>query len=115
MTRIKRGAVATKKRGKILRQTKGFRGSSKTKERQARERLLHALSHAYVGRKLKKRDMRKSWQVKINAGARAEGATYGTLIHALKTHGIKLDRKILAYFAEHEPRVFAKIVAEAKS
>lgn len=112
MVRVKRGVQATRKRNQTLKRTKGFRGSSKTKERQARERTLHALQHAYVGRKLKKREFRTAWDVKINAAAREHGTTYSKLMHSLKLKQIKLDRKVLAYFAEHEPKVFAAIVKE---
>jgi large subunit ribosomal protein L20 len=112
MTRVKRGATASKKRRKILRYTKGYRGGRKSKERAAKEALLHAWTHAYRGRKLKKRDFRTAWQTKINAAARKNGTTYGTLIYALKKKNIQLDRKILADLAENEPETFKKIVSE---
>lgn len=115
MPRVKRGKNATKKRKKILKYTKGFRWGRKSKERAAKEALLHAWSHAFRGRKEKKRDFRALWNVKINAGARQNGTTYRALIHALKQKNIKLDRKILADLAEHEPDVFKKIVEKATS
>ena len=115
MTRVKRGKTATKKRGRILKQTKGFRWGRKSKERAAREALLHALSRSFRGRKEKKRDFRAAWQIKINAGARLEGINYSQLMNGLKKANVRLDRKILADLAEHEPKVFAKVVEKAKA
>jgi large subunit ribosomal protein L20 len=112
MTRVKRGVVAHKKRKRTLKYTKGYRWGRKSKERAAKEALLHAWSHAYRGRKQKKRDFRAAWQAKINAAARSSGTTYSTLMHTLKQRNIKLDRKILADLAENEPETFKKIVSE---
>lgn len=114
MTRVKRGVIAAKRRRNVLRYTKGFRWGRKSKERAAKEALLHAWSHAFRGRKEKKRDYRALWNVKINAAARQEGLTYGKFMHGLKLKHIQLDRKILADLAEHEPRVFKKIVEAVK-
>ena len=114
MTRVKRGTIAHKKRERLLKTTKGFRWGRKSKERAAKEALLHAWSSAFKGRKEKKRDYRALWNVKVNAAARGEGAKYSALIHALKLKGVKLDRKILADLAEHEPGVFKKIVEFVK-
>jgi large subunit ribosomal protein L20 len=111
MTRVKRGKIAAKKRAKILKYTKGFRWGRKSKERAAKEALLHAWSHAFRGRKEKKRTARYAWQVKINAAARENDLTYSKFIHALKIKNIKLDRKILSAIAEHEPAIFKKIAA----
>jgi len=112
MTRVKRGAAARKKRGRILRYTKGFRWSRKSKERAAKEALLHAWSHAFRGRKEKKRDFRALWQTKINAALRQQGFIYSRFVNALKKANIKLDRKILADLAEKEPLVFQWLVKE---
>ena len=110
MTRVKRGTIATKKREKILRYTKGFRWGRKTKERAAKEALLHAWSHSFRGRKERKRDFRRLWQVKIGAAARTEGMNYNQLISRLKHSNVALNRKMLAELAEHEPQVFKRIV-----
>lgn len=110
MPRVKRGTIATKKRRGVLRQTRGFRWGRKSKERAAKEALLHALPRKFRGRKEKKRVFRGLWSVKINAAARTHGTTYSKLIAALKKKNIKLDRKILADLAEHEPAVFKKVV-----
>lgn len=114
MTRVKRGTTANKKRGKVLKQTKGFKWGRKSKERAAKEALLHSLSRQFKGRKEKKRTSRALWQVKINAAVREEGITYKTFIFNLKKHKIELDRKILADIAEHEPETFKQIVEIVK-
>jgi large subunit ribosomal protein L20 len=110
MTRVKRGTIANKKRRKILKLTKGFRWGRKSKERAAKEALLHALSRSFRGRKEKKRVYRALWNVKINAALRQEGLKYSTFINQLKKAGIKLDRKILADLAENEPKVFKEVI-----
>lgn len=110
MPRVKRGVSAHKKREKLLKLTKGFRWGRKSKERAAKEALLHAQSRAFRGRKEKKRTFRALWNVKINAAVRPENLSYSKFIGALKKKNIKLDRKILAGLAEHEPAVFKKII-----
>lgn len=106
--------MANKRRAKVLKRTKGFRWGRKSKERAAKEALLHAESRMFRGRKEKKRVYRQLWNVKINAAIREEGMTYSRFIAALKKKGIALDRKILADLAEHEPTVFKAIAAIAK-
>lgn len=110
MPRVKRGTLAHKKREKLLKYVKGFKWGRKSKERLAKEALLHAWSHAFVGRKLKKRDFRKLWQVKIGAAAQSRGLSYSKFISALRKKNIALDRKILAEIAERYPPVFEQIV-----
>lgn len=110
MARVKRGKIAHKKRERVLKYAKGFRWGRKSKERAAKEALLHAWTHAFRGRKEKKRVYRALWNVKINAAVRAEGLTYGKFINALKKKNVKIDRKILAELAEKEPAVFKQIV-----
>ncbi len=114
MPRVKGGVNATKHRHKILKETKGFRWGRKSKERAAKEALLHAGSHAFRGRKEKKRNARRLWSVKINAAAREESISYSKLIAMLKKKKIALDRKILADLAEHEPKIFKKILEAVK-
>jgi len=113
MTRVKRGTIAHKKREKVLKYAKGFRWGRKSKERAAKEALLHAWSYAFRGRKEKKRNFRRLWNVKINAAVRQNNLSYGKFINALKKHNIALNRKTLAELAEHEPKVFAKIMEKA--
>ena len=115
MTRVKRGVGANKKRKKILKYTKGFRWDRSKKERAAKEALLHAWTHQFMGRKKRKRDFRRLWQVKINAAVRPEGISYSKFIDALKKANVIIDRKILADLAEHQPDIFKKIVAKVKA
>lgn len=114
LVRVKRGVIAHKKREKLLRYTKGFKWGRKSKERFAREALLHAWSHAFVGRKQKKRNFRALWQTKINAAVRTEGLSYSKFMAALKKKNVSLDRKILAELAENHPAVFSGVVKFVK-
>lgn len=113
MTRVKRGKIALKRRHKVLGQTKGFRWQRKSKERAAKEALLHAGVHAFHDRRKKKRNFRALWNIKINAAARENGLSYSKLMHRLKKSGIGLNRKILAELAEKHPEIFKYIVKEA--
>ena len=97
-----------------MKQTKGFRHGRKSKERQAKEALLHAGAYAFAHRRDKKSHNRKLWNIKINAGSRELGMSYSRLIDGLKKKNIMLDRKILADFAEHHPATFAKVLAAVK-
>ncbi|MGC9046654.1 MAG: 50S ribosomal protein L20 [Minisyncoccia bacterium] len=114
MTRVKRGKIAHKKREKILKYTKGYKWHRKSKERAAKEALLHAWSHSFRGRKEKKRNFRKLWQTQINAAVKKQELSYNLFINKLKENNIKLDRKILADLAKNEPEIFAKIVEKVK-
>lgn len=114
MTRVKKGVHALKRRRSVLKQTKGFRHGRGTKERQAKDALLHAGNYAYAHRKDKKSHNRKLWNIKINAGARELGMSYSKLIGALHKKNIMLDRKILSDFAEFHPKTFAKIMDAVK-
>ncbi|OGI85519.1 50S ribosomal protein L20 [Candidatus Nomurabacteria bacterium RIFCSPLOWO2_01_FULL_41_12] len=114
MTRVKKGVHALKRRRSVLKQTKGFRHGRSTKERQAKEAILHAGSYAFAHRRDKKSHNRKLWNIKINAGSRELGMSYSRFIDALKKKNILLDRKILADFAEHHPATFAKVLESVK-
>jgi large subunit ribosomal protein L20 len=114
MTRVKRGKIATKKRKRVLKHTKGFRWSRKSKERAAKEALLHAWTHSFRGRKEKKRVYRKLWNTRINAAVRGEDLKYSEFISALKKKGVMIDRKILSNLAKDEPETFKKIIEFVK-
>jgi len=114
MVRVKRGKIAHKRRKHLLKYTKGFRWGRKSKYRAAKEALLHAWSHAYRGRKEKKREFRKLWQVQINAACRQFGLTYSKFVAALKKNKIELNRKILAILAQNHPQIFEKIIKKIK-
>lgn len=111
MPRVKRGTIQHKRRERLLKQTKGFLWTRKSKYRQAKEALLHAWSFQFADRKKNKRNFRRLWQIKINAAARDNGLSYSKLINKLKKANIELDRKILANLAEHEPDVFKQILS----
>lgn len=114
MVRVKRGKIANKKREKLLRYTKGFKWGRKSKERLAKEALLHAWSHAFEGRKLKKRDFRRLWQTKIKAAVNQEGLKYNEFMNLLKKGNININRKVLAQLAEFYPEIFNQIVKTVK-
>ena len=114
MPRVKRGTIAHKKREKLLKLTKGFKWGRKSKERAAKEALLHGQARMFKGRKEKKRDFRALWQTQVNAAARMNGTTYSVLMGALIKKQVKLDRKVLSEIARTEPKVFSEIVAFSK-
>ncbi len=110
MTRIKRGTTSLKRRKNVLKETKGYKWGRKSKERAAKEALLHAYTHAFHDRRKKKRNFRKLWQIKINAGSRLQGISYSKFIDALKKANIGLNRKVLSELAENKPEVFNKVI-----
>jgi len=110
MVRIKRGFAAHKRRKHVLKYTKGFLWGRKSKYRLAKEAMMHAWTHAYKDRKIKKRQFRQLWQTRINAVCRKHGLTYSQFIHLLKEKKIGLDRKILADLAQNYPGVFEKVI-----
>ena len=114
MPRVKRGTVRRAKRKKLLARTKGMYGNKSRLYRSAKESADTALKYAFVGRRNKKRDFRRLWVVRINAGAREHGLTYGQFISGLKAAGVPLDRKMLADLAVTQPSAFAKLAAQAK-
>ena len=114
MPRAKRGNKRTEKRKKILALAKGYRGTKSKLYRSAKESVQRALNFAYTGRKLKKRDFRKLWIVRINAACRLNDIKYSQFIHGLNLAGIELDRKVLADMAVKQPDTFAAIATQAK-
>ena len=113
--RIKRGVNAVKKRRKILRAAKGYFGLKSTNYRIARQAVMKSGNYAYIGRRLKKRDMRSLWIARINAGARANGLSYSKFMHGLKAANIDLNRKSLAEIAASDANTFAKLAETAKA
>ena len=114
MTRIKRGVTKRRRHKKLLKMTKGHQGVRHTLYRRAHESLIHALQYAYNHRKEKKGDMRRLWNIPINAGARANGISYSQFIHGLKLARAEVNRKMLADLAIRDPEAFAQIVEHAK-
>ncbi len=113
--RIKRGVNAVKKRRKILRAAKGYFGLKSTNYRIAREAVMKSGNYAYVGRRLRKRDMRSLWIARISAAAKANGLSYNKLIHGLKLANIDLNRKSLAEIAVSDPATFTQLTQKAKA
>lgn len=113
MARVKRGFKARRRRNRVLNQTEGYFLGRKNRYRQAVEVLRHAWEYGYISRRLKKRDFRRLWIVRINAGARTCGTTYSRLMSALKRCNIALDRKILSELAIHDLTSFGAIVKAA--
>lgn len=109
MTRVKRGNVARKRRKKILKLAKGFRGSHSTLFRTANQQVMKALRSAYRDRKKRKRDFRRLWIARINAAARQNGVSYSKLIGNMKKANIQLNRKMLAQIAVTDPASFSKV------
>ena len=114
MPRAKRGNKRLEKRKKILSLAKGYRGTKSKLYRSAKESVERGLNFAYTGRKLKKRDFRKLWIVRINAACRLNDIKYSQFIHGLSLAGIELDRKSLADIAVKQPETFATIAGQAK-
>ena len=114
MTRISRGVVRRRRHKKLLKQTKGHRGVRHRLYRRAHESLIHALQYAYAHRREKKGDMRRLWNIRINAGARANELSYSRLMHGLKLAGVEVNRRMLAELALDDPEAFAKVVERAK-
>ena len=113
--RIKRSVNALKKRRKIFRLSKGYFGNKSKSYRIAREAVMKSLNYAYIGRKLRKRDMRSLWIARINAAARLNGLSYSKLMHGLKVAGITLNRKVLADLAVNDAQAFAALAEKAKA
>ena len=113
--RIKRSVNALKKRRKILRLAKGYFGNKSKNYRIAREAVMKSLNYAYIGRRLRKRDMRSLWIARINAVARINGLSYSKFMHGLKVAGINLNRKVLAELAVNDATAFAALAEKAKA
>ena len=114
MPRAKRGNKRLERRKKILKLAKGYRGTKSKLYRSAKESVERGLNFAYTGRKLKKRDFRSLWIVRIGAAARLNGMNYSQLMHGLKLAGLEFDRKVLADLAVNQPDAFKEITARAK-
>ena len=114
MTKVKHSAATRKRKKRTLKEAKGFWGDRSKQHRQARRALLHALTYAYRDRKVKKREVRSLWIVRINAACRGAGITYSRFMNGLKKAKIALDRKILADMAVRDSKAFKKLVEIAK-
>jgi len=111
--RVKRGFKARKRRKKVLKLAKGYRGGRSKLFRTATDAVDKALMYAYRDRRVRKRDFRKLWIARINAAVRMNNLSYSKFIHGLKLAGVELDRKVLAELAISDPSGFAQIVGLA--
>lgn len=113
MTRVKRGNVARKRRKKVLKLAKGFRGSHSKLFRTANQQVMKALRNSYRDRRKRKRDFRRLWITRVNAAARMEGLSYSKFTGQLKKANIELNRKMLAQLAILDPQAFSEVVKVA--
>lgn len=115
MSRIKRGIISRAKHKKLLNLTKGFRGTKSRLVKVAKEAALHAGQYAFEGRKNKKRNFRRSWNLRIGEAVKLQGISYSKFIFGLKQQKIELDRKTLSNLIEAEPETFKLIVDKVKN
>jgi len=113
--RVKTGTTRRKRHKKILKLAKGYYSGRRKHFRKAKEQVERSLVYAFRDRKQKKREYRKLWIIRINAGCRLNGISYSQFIYGLKEANVELDRKILADLAMNEPETFAQLVEKAKT
>jgi large subunit ribosomal protein L20 len=114
MPRVKRGTTAHKRRKNVLKEAKGFRWGRSTKFKAAKQALMKAWSYSYRDRKVKKRTMRRLWNISINTACRENGIVYRDFIFKLREKNIKLNRKVLSEIANNRPETFVKILNAVK-
>ena len=115
MSKAPRAVASRLRRKRVLKQAKGFYGRRKNNITTANAAVDRSLQHAYIGRKLRKRNFRALWIQRINAAAREHGLTYSRLIRGLSSAGVEIDRKILADMAVHDPNGFKALVERASA
>lgn len=113
--RTRSNVARHKRRRRILKAAKGFRGARKNQLRIAKDGVMRAMNYAYIGRKLRKRDFRALWIQRINAAARQNGMTYSELMGKLGKAGVALDRKALSELAINDPAAFTRVVESARA
>lgn len=115
MSRVKRSVGARKKRRKVLEQAKGYRATKNSSYKRAKEQVQRSLQYAYRDRRVRKREFRALWIVRINAACRMLGLKYSELIKTLKDKGVSLDRKVLAHIAATDFPTFKTIVEQVRA
>ncbi|MGI6077838.1 MAG: 50S ribosomal protein L20 [Fastidiosipilaceae bacterium] len=115
MARVKRGVTSRKRHKKVLKQAKGYFGNKSRQFKVANQQVMKSGNYAFRDRRRKKRDFRRLWITRINAGARLNGMNYSTLINGLKKADIALDRKVLADMAVTDPAAFTALCEQAKA
>lgn len=113
MAHVKRAMIRRTRKKNLFRRVRGF-FLGRRRLRQAIEARMHAEADEYIGRKRRKRDFRRLWTQRINAGARAHGLSYSKFVHGLRVAGVEVNRKMLADLAVREPAVFEALVQRAK-
>ena len=114
MARVKGGLNAKKRHKKVLRLAKGYYGARSKQYRTAKQAVMRAMAHAYIGRKHTKRNFRRLWIARINAAARTNGLSYSRFMHGLKKSNVELNRKMLSELAIHNAAAFTKLAELAK-
>jgi large subunit ribosomal protein L20 len=115
MSRVKGGPHGHLRHKKLLKLNKGYFGSRHLLVKRAQEARMKSLWYAYRDRRVRKRELRKLWIVRINAAARINGLSYSRLVHEMKAANITLNRKMLADIAVRDPQAFAAVVASLKT
>ena len=115
MPRVKRGFKARRRRNKVLKLAKGYRGARSKLFRSATEAVDRAMKYSFRDRKVRKRDFRALWIVRINAASRENGLSYSRLVHGLGKANVDINRKMMAELAMRHPEAFRALVSEAKS
>ena len=113
MSRVSSSVASRARKNKILKMAKGYRGGRSKLYKTARESVEHALVHAYIGRKQRKRNFRNLWIARINAATRSRGVSYSVFVNALNKSGINLNRKILADLAVQDENAFNAVFEKA--
>jgi large subunit ribosomal protein L20 len=114
MSRVKRSVSARKKRRKVLEQAKGYRATKNSSYKRAKEQVQRSGQYAYRDRRVRKREFRKLWIIRINAAVRQQGMRYSEFMHGLKQANIELDRKMMAEMAVSDPQAFGQLVEQVK-
>ena len=114
MARVKGAMMTRKRRNKVMKMAKGYWGSRSKHFHVANEAGMKALSQAYTGRRLKKRDFRSLWITRISAACKMNGMNYSTFMHGLKVAGITINRKMLAEMAVNDAAAFTQLAEIAK-
>ena len=114
MARVKRAVNSRKNHKKVLKLAKGYYGGKSRLFKTANETVIRALRNAYVGRRLKKREVRRLWIARINAASRMNGLSYSKFMNGIKLAGVDINRKMLSEIAINDPKAFAELVELAK-
>ena len=115
MARVKGGMSTKKRRNRVLKLAKGYRGAKSKQFRTAKQAVMKSLSYAYAGRKLRKREFRRLWIARINAAARLNGLSYSRFMNGLKNANVNINRKMLSELAISNPAAFTQLVETAKA